>query len=138
MGIVTAVRHGERRQMAEKVCGTCGKDILVRLRDSNKTNYCSPACSATGTANGNWKGGISYDKTAYYRKARELPDERKKVNARNYINNEIKKGTVISQPCLVCKQKAEAHHLSYDDPTYIVWLCLAHHRELHNYIRKEC
>lgn len=36
-------------------------------------------------------------------------------------------------PCEKCgAPKAEAHHLDYDKPSNILWLCAKHHKDWHN------
>lgn len=49
---------------------------------------------------------------------------------------------VRQKPCLICGDKAEAHHITYAQPRalskknsdeYVVPLCHRHHMDLHNY-----
>ena len=57
--------------------------------------------------------------------------QQSRVNAT--VNNAIKRGHISREPCEVCgKDKAEAHHENYDEPFNITWLCIVHHREVHN------
>lgn len=61
------------------------------------------------------------------------PEARKKANTRAYTKEYIRRGYIKKQPCLVCGNKnSEAHHENYDKPLEIIWLCRAHHLELHN------
>lgn len=43
---------------------------------------------------------------------------------------------VVPLPCLICGEKAEAHHTHYDAPLDVVWLCPAHHKQTHAMARK--
>lgn len=60
----------------------------------------------------------------------------KRRNAQVILNNAIRSGKIISAPCFVCGEKAEAHHPDYDQPLDVVWLCPAHHKQLHAEHRK--
>ncbi len=35
-----------------------------------------------------------------------------------------------------CKNRGERHHLDYNKPTEIIWLCLEHHHKLHRMLRR--
>jgi len=40
---------------------------------------------------------------------------------------------LVKYPCEVCgEENSEAHHLDYNDPLNVLWLCKKHHREWHN------
>jgi len=58
-------------------------------------------------------------------------DEELKRKANNLINNEIKAGRLIKQPCEVCgnTEYVEAHHKDYSKPLEVNWLCTKHHDE---------
>ena len=43
----------------------------------------------------------------------------------------IKEGLVKKQPCEICGNIAEIHHLDYKNPNEIKFLCKYHHREWH-------
>lgn len=60
------------------------------------------------------------------------PLQRKKANARSYINVYIKRGAILPQPCQVCgASPAEKHHEDYNKPLEVIWLCRPHHLEYH-------
>lgn len=67
-------------------------------------------------------------------KHNELTDEEKlKSNCRSYTNTLVKRGKIIKKPCMVCGDtNVQAHHLNYNYPRIVDWLCRAHHLELHN------
>lgn len=55
-----------------------------------------------------------------------------KTKAHNVVKQLLADGELIKQPCVVCgSASSEAHHPDYSKPTYVVWLCVIHHRELH-------
>jgi hypothetical protein len=47
------------------------------------------------------------------------------------IKKAIYHGTVKRQRCVVCGEKAQAHHEDYSKPLEVVWLCQKHHSNLH-------
>jgi hypothetical protein len=51
------------------------------------------------------------------------------------LGNALRAGTVKPLPCLVCGEKAEAHHPDYSDPLFPVWLCKKHHLDVHKMAR---
>lgn len=52
--------------------------------------------------------------------------------ARRAVRTAIESGAMVPQPCFICGCKAEAHHVAYDLPLVVTWLCKPHHREVHN------
>lgn len=53
-----------------------------------------------------------------------------KARARSAVNNAIRDGRLIRQPCKICGKKAQAHHPDYRRPLHVLWLCFRHHREI--------
>jgi len=59
----------------------------------------------------------------------------KKSRIRQKTTRWIREGKIKKNPCEVCGDtKSQAHHLTYDDPLDIKWLCFKHHREQHGQI----
>ena len=56
------------------------------------------------------------------------PDRKTATNA---LNNALRDGRIVPQPCWVCGVKAEAHHPDYSRPLDVVWLCKIHHEAAH-------
>ena len=52
--------------------------------------------------------------------------------ARRAVRTAIESGSMVRHPCFVCGGKAEAHHVSYDLPLDVTWLCKTHHQEVHS------
>lgn len=55
--------------------------------------------------------------------------ERKK--AQTELGMAVKRGLITPLPCLICGDKAEAHHPDYSRPLDVVWLCSPHHKQAH-------
>lgn len=68
-----------------------------------------------------------YLKTYYSDKANSL---KRKVCSKT--NNAIFTGKIKKQPCIICGEKAQAHHRDYNKPFDIVWLCPIHHKKIHS------
>lgn len=52
--------------------------------------------------------------------------------ATNKVNNSLRDGKLQRLPCICCgNTKVVAHHVSYDLPLDVVWLCQKHHKETH-------
>jgi hypothetical protein len=48
------------------------------------------------------------------------------------VNNAVRDGRLVKQPCQKCgDKKVEGHHPDYGRPLHVVWLCPVHHREIH-------
>ncbi len=53
---------------------------------------------------------------------------RKAHRARQVVKSAIRNGTIKRNPCEVCGAfPAESHHISYDHPYLVRWLCRPHH-----------
>ena len=62
------------------------------------------------------------------------PEQKKKANARAYLNVYIKRGKQSKQPCEICGcNNVQAHHDDYDKPLEVKWLCspchINHHKQ---------
>jgi hypothetical protein len=68
-----------------------------------------------------------------WRKSHPLtPEQRKKANARAYANVYQRRGKLIPQPCEDCgAPEAEKHHLDYDQPLLVTWICRLCHEDRH-------
>jgi len=128
--------------MAITSCNYCGKLIKRRPSGINQgNNFCSLSCSAKhksrthrsdGKYNPNWKGGISFNN--YHYKKLQIQRYPQRIKARVIVSREIRAGRLIRGHCAICNfDKTEAHHIDYNKPLNIVWLCKKHHRELHDF-----
>ena len=58
------------------------------------------------------------------------PGKKKAVQA---VNNALRDGRLVKKPCAMCQSTlVQAHHKDYRRKLDVVWLCIPHHRELHN------
>lgn len=56
----------------------------------------------------------------------------KKYKAHSAVNNAVKLGKIEKTPCFVCGVEiTEAHHVDYDSPLDVVWLCPCCHKQTH-------
>lgn len=52
--------------------------------------------------------------------------------ARSAVGHAIRDGKIDRLPCCICgSEKSEAHHVAYNLPLDVVWLCDKHHKEVH-------
>lgn len=60
-------------------------------------------------------------------------DQKKKANARSYLNVYIRRGVIKRLPCLFCgNPESEGYHRDYSKPLEVTWLCREHHLVLHD------
>jgi ribosomal protein S27AE len=60
------------------------------------------------------------------------PEARIKVSANRKVQNCIKRGLLLRQPCERCgSTPAQAHHDDYSRPLDVRWLCPSHHVNWH-------
>lgn len=97
-------------------CSKCSKDLEVNR--IGKKRYCL-SCSNTYMRNTRPKHS-------------QLTDiQRKKANARAYLNTYVKRGKVIKGVCIKCGAcEVEGHHEDYTKPLEVIWLCKLHHMEI--------
>lgn len=56
-----------------------------------------------------------------------------KYKARSTVTNMLRAGKITREPCFLCGvEKTQAHHLNYNYPEKVVWLCNQHHGDIHN------
>ena len=105
-------------------CKACTKrDVLVHRRENSekvraydRERSKDPLRVALNTA-----------ATAEYRA--RFPE---RYRANTAASNALRSGKVTKAPCWVCGgEDVEAHHADYSHPLDVVWLCPAHHREIH-------
>lgn len=54
------------------------------------------------------------------------------------VSNALRDGRLIRYPCEICGEKRSVgHHPDYDRPLDVIWLCQAHHKQLHAEFYKE-
>jgi hypothetical protein len=74
----------------------------------------------------------AYQKTNRKKHSELTEGQRKKANARSYVNVYIRRGLVIRKCCEACgAEKSQAHHPDYDKPLEVIWLCKPCHMKEH-------
>jgi hypothetical protein len=64
------------------------------------------------------------------RKSGERASKRK--TAWKLTKDALKSGTLVRKPCEVCgDEESQGHHVNYDQPLNVKWLCRAHHMKAH-------
>lgn len=138
--------------MDTKVCGRCKlekplTEFYLHKRDGHRSR-CKP-CHSLDMGEYYKRPEVKERRNAWMRKYTKeyfsRPEvrtrlkayrERSYVKAKNYarncINAAIRLGKICREPCAVCgKEQGQAHHLDYNEPLMIVWLCSNCHRRLH-------
>jgi hypothetical protein len=61
-----------------------------------------------------------------------------KQKAHHALNNAIRAGKIVRQPCVICgNPKSHGHHPDYSRPLVVIWLCAVCHKLLHKLLKKE-
>ena len=59
-------------------------------------------------------------------------EDSRRLRCHNALHRALRAGSIEPEPCFVCgSEETVAHHPSYDLPLDVVWLCQAHHVQLH-------
>jgi hypothetical protein len=67
------------------------------------------------------------------RYADQSPERIRRERCRMRTRRLIKRGGIRREPCSVCgDNRTVPHHLSYNDPRDIVWVCSPCHEEIHH------
>lgn len=81
--------------------------------------------------NKKWRQKNGY--AAEYRYINKYPD---KQRSRMLLNKAVASGEILKKPCVVCgAEKTQAHHIDYNKPFDVLWLCPLHHAKLHKQIK---
>jgi hypothetical protein len=75
-------------------------------------------------------------KSSEYNKKSDIKYPERRL-AKQMVNNAIQSGRLIKQPCQVCSElKVHGHHDDYYKPLEVMWLCIKHHRQIHEGINE--
>lgn len=105
-------------------CKPCARRLATERRDAN-----IEAVRAYDRERSKLPHRLALNKrnSARYRSANPL---RYKCNTA--VGNAIRDGRLVKSPCWICGSiDVEAHHPDYSAPLDVVWLCSAHHHEIH-------
>ena len=121
-----------------KVCNKCllEKELydfaIDRRVPSGRTGQCK-LCRELVTKD--WRSRNRQKVNAYLEKWEK--ENLVKRLAQETTYNAIRSGILTREPCWVCGGKAEAHHVFYDEPLMVSWLCKKHHVETHKLLRQK-
>lgn len=120
-GSVYGAKDGHRKA----ICANekCGKEY-VQIKTDQK--YCDPKC---------YKDSDYGRKKSYQANKRYRENNRDKDRARQIVSKRIRRGVSLDRgECLVCSNPdTEAHHHNYSKPDDVIFLCKAHHKEIHKW-----
>jgi DNA repair exonuclease SbcCD ATPase subunit len=56
----------------------------------------------------------------------------RKQKARRLMHKALRQGVLKREPCVVCgKKNSQGHHVNYNKPLLVKWLCPLHHAQEH-------
>lgn len=59
-------------------------------------------------------------------------EDKRRMKCHNAVHRALRNGSLVPKDCAVCgSEKSVAHHEDYDKPLDVIWLCQAHHKQLH-------
>jgi hypothetical protein len=120
----------------KKTCRKCGKDKQLGefYKDSSKKDGYQSLCKVchinfVRAYNLTPKGKQAASKTKS-NFAKKYPH---RIKAKDKFNYEVKSGRLKRLPCSVCRatHNIQGHHEDYNNPLDVIWLCDAHHKNLH-------
>jgi len=119
---------------AEKICSHCHRRLPFSSFWGDITRYdgrghrCKE-CATEATLSWHSRRKIAE------RQRRSYAKHRAKALARVKLNDELKAGKIQKGSCLFeeqCTGRIEGHHLLYDFPFIVIWLCVKHHSAVHH------
>lgn len=136
--------------MSEKRCFKCGevKPLSDFYKHSKMADGHLNKCKACAKADVWHHRRDNIEKVRSYDRERSRDPERiariqrntaeyrakypERYAANTAVGNALRSGKLKKTPCICCgEEKVEAHHPDYSAPLDVVWLCAAHHKELH-------
>jgi transcription elongation factor Elf1 len=118
------------------VCKACHRANVKANREAN-ADYYREFDKARANLPHRVEARSAYQKTpeglAAGNRAKRRYTERNPVKKRATVavNNALRDGRLIRQPCETCGERAQAHHDDYSKPLDVRWLCTTHHAEWH-------
>ena len=77
-------------------------------------------------------------KRRYAEGYRPAPRSSEKRKAKYAVDNAIRRGKMVRQPCEKCgATPSQAHHDDYSKPLQVRWLCRKHHSEEHRIYERQ-
>lgn len=134
------VKCGVTDRYSSGGCRPCGHKIARRWKENNKEQVMASAWEyrllnreAIKECGKRWMAKDPKRRAAKYAKHRKMYPQ--KVQAGNLLQYAIRSGKIIRGACVVCGEpNAHGHHEDYSKPLDVIWMCPAHHTELHEMI----
>lgn len=111
-----------------KLCKKCGRTLPTTnfWKDLGRKDWLDPTCRDCHRIN-------ARKRYATRKEAQRRMLEPLKIKARSALRNAVKRGEIPKEICFLCEElKTEAHHLDYNYPLKVVWLCKKHHEDVHH------
>jgi hypothetical protein len=103
-------------------CRPCHLVHCKELRDSDHGKTVSLA----------WRASERGKEVMKNRAARWAAKNKNKYKAGYLLHNAVRDGRLERQPCRICgTPNGEGHHISYDEPLSVDWLCKSCHMDAH-------
>lgn len=125
-----------KKKERDKLRFASDPEYAEKVRAKGREKYARKMKAIHGS---DWVPNPSVKKTVEERREvnRQKAKRKKAANperfkARKLLSNAVARGRIVPLPCFMCGEKAEGHHPDYSRPLDVVWLCRAHHQEVHS------
>lgn len=125
-------RFKNRPKNGYKICPRCQK--LKLLKTGFPRNVSALDGRGTYCFICSHKYGVSLAERikSKQRKRRWASLNKEKTSAYGKVKSALGSGKLKKEPCFLCDKKiVHAHHLSYEFPLKVIWLCPSHHSNYH-------
>ena len=132
-------KTSESGHCTTKICSKCKKvklllEFSLRKETKNYRSECKECRCLKQRKYSKTDAAKIVQYNADQKRNKKFPERRK---ARNMLYKAIKDKKIMPLPCLICGEKSEAHHVAYDMPLDVVWLCKVHHKQAHETTKGE-
>jgi len=130
-------KHPKTQDCRASKCKECAK-VITRAARAKNVEYYRAYDNERANDPGRVAARAAYAATEDGKAARIRARKRwqskhpKRKAAHDAVNSALQHKKLTKQPCFMCGcEEVEAHHADYDRPLDVVWLCVAHHKEIH-------
>ena len=119
-----------------KQCSQCHKwkPLELFVRDKSRPSGRDPRCKVCHRfeVSHRYKTNSEFKMRVFKRAEEWRKRNRHKARAHSRVNDAIRYGRLVRQPCSVCgNTRSDAHHNDYSKPLEVLWLCRIHHKAVH-------
>ncbi|MCM2304071.1 MAG: hypothetical protein NDJ72_05170 [Elusimicrobia bacterium] len=109
---------------------------MSNIIETAKQKQCSTWTCPCGAPRKPWRAVCTRCANRNRKRHAELaPEAKLRANARSYLNQYVRRGAVVKQPCADCgATEVEAHHGDYSRPLDVTWLCADCHKRRHGIV----